>query len=242
VKNLLQEYIKDILTEKLRSKIFNINEFKRLKNLGDIWNYAYDNLEFLGAGSSRGTWLLSSGKVLKVARWDAELKGLSQNEAEVKIYTDLASTKFVAKIFDYDKQYQWLISELVKPIKSEDEFCNLLDLNPQSGFDFKTLAQLGELGYNEARHIAAEENINLPDKTWDFIIAYEIFLNNHGLIPADIRVLSHWGKTASGNVALLDYGYDQNISGHLYRKQDKNKDLGDETTPINKEAMATQED
>lgn len=80
--------------------------------------YAEQFLPKLGAGSSRVTFALSGGKVLKIALNNA---GIGQNEAELKVYTNNVNNSVVTKIFDYDPTFKWLVSELVKPLGG-DEF------------------------------------------------------------------------------------------------------------------------
>jgi hypothetical protein len=152
----LKEYIETLVSEVLRG--FNLDKFKKIaaKDVRAIeprnkydraippWDldikytqhpeieYAKSVLPKIGEGSSRITFALSGGKVLKIAKNQA---GLGQNETEVSVYTNSRNTQFITKIFDFAPDYKWIISELVKPI-SEDKFEQLTKL---SADEFKEL-------------------------------------------------------------------------------------------------------
>lgn len=72
-------------------------------------------LPYLGSGSSRAVWALSSSKVIKLARNDKG--GIRQNKAEVEVWTNPSTKGIAAEIYDFDSDgYVWVISELVKPL------------------------------------------------------------------------------------------------------------------------------
>ena len=215
---ILKEYIQTIIQEKLRSSKFNINYFKSLDDINEIFNYAYDNLEFLGAGSSRATFPLSSGKALKIANWDAVLKGIAQNKVEIKTYTKTKNKDFIAKIFDHDQDYQWIISELVKPINDETEFLSLLDIKPSDGIDFELLMMLAKLGPEKTKNVEEKENFYLPQKANDFIEGIDSLRKNHNMEFGDLDVIGHWGKTNDDRLVLLDYGYDSDVRQAHYNQ------------------------
>lgn len=117
----LQEFIANsvdlILKEKLRGT-FSWEEFKRFNGLKALNIYALRTLgKPLGKGSSRAVYTLSSSKVLKLARPepDASEKGLAQNEAELEVWTNPLIKPIVAKIYDYDPKYRWIVSEITRP-------------------------------------------------------------------------------------------------------------------------------
>lgn len=105
-----------------RNVPFNMNEFKKLvkrynthpdgitgepaSSPKNYFEYASLNLEELGKGSSRIVYLLSAKKVLKIA---LNVKGIAQNEAEIDIYTNPKTKAIIAKIFDYDVDYKYII-------------------------------------------------------------------------------------------------------------------------------------
>lgn len=76
-------------------------------------------LRYLGAGSSRAVFVLDSKRALKIAIKPA---GVGQNQAELDATTDSASNALVAKVLQYDPEFKWLVSELVKPLTDHKEF------------------------------------------------------------------------------------------------------------------------
>lgn len=108
----------------------------------------------LGSGSSRIAYLLPNGNVLKVAMND---KGFAQNEQEMNVVTDPSVKNIVAKIYQFDTNYQWLISEYVEQFKNEHEF------EDHVGFPIYYVKECSSLGYeffqcfsNEMEEIAKD--------------------------------------------------------------------------------------
>lgn len=65
---LVEHVVEEALNEKLRAKGFNIREFKALASIQEMAEYCREKgLKYLGAGVSRITYLLSSGKAIKIA-------------------------------------------------------------------------------------------------------------------------------------------------------------------------------
>src|SRR5690606_16727314 len=126
----------------------------------------------------------------------------AQNEAEVDVYTDPAARPIVARIYDYDPEFRWVVSELVRPIRSAKEFEALTGLRWR---DFvanvnRAIPNLNVFPKRKVRN----------DSHW-MIQATHALMRNKGLLPGDIAggldSLKHWGKTADGRVVLLDYGF-----------------------------------
>lgn len=84
--------------------------------------YAKKNLQLLGEGSARIVFLLSNRYVLKIARPGATQKGVAQNKSEVDVYTNPKVRPIVTAVYDSDKQYKWIVSEIVRPLYSQQEF------------------------------------------------------------------------------------------------------------------------
>lgn len=111
----LRRLIKEEVEEAIRTTggtTFDIREFRTITNPDKAYEYAEQRLKLLGEGSSRAVFLFSSGKVLKIAHGKRSA-GKAQNESEVDVFTDPRSKPVVAKVFDYGKDFTWLISELV---------------------------------------------------------------------------------------------------------------------------------
>ena len=97
------------------NKHFDIREFRKLFSEKQAYEYAMARLQFLGKGSSRAVFLYDSGKVLKIA-YGMRSAGKAQNKAEVDVFSNPLAKPVVAKVFDYDRDFHWIISELVKPL------------------------------------------------------------------------------------------------------------------------------
>ncbi len=207
---VLKEYIELALSEAIRAAPgFNINNLKKLQTVPEIYEYIKQYLRPMGRGSSRMTFLLSSGKILKVAKNDA---GLDQNQAEVDVFTNPATKDVVARIFDYDPKNKWLVSELVKPL-TWDQF----EAVTRWGWEEFVEALKSELKGSGVR----EGDIPKHMQKWFDSVIQMVKANKLSL--GDLTVDDHWGKTASNRVVLLDYGLtydvgDKHYAGAAYPK------------------------
>jgi hypothetical protein len=184
----------------LKGLRFDWNRFKALKPVRQALAYADAFLERLGAGSSRVAYTLTSNKVLKVAHNE---KGLAQNKAELNIYTDPATKSIVAKIYDYEPDYVWLVSEPVREIKNEQEFKKL------------TNVEWSSLSKTLYMYLRKEEG--LSEDAPEFLTQLVALIKKNDLAIGDVaEKLDHWGVTASGHIALMDYGYTRDIARTLY--------------------------
>lgn len=96
---------------------FSFEKFKEMdkdnSRLDNLYLYAYDHLRSLGEGAGRAAFLLNNKKVLKVAKNES---GIVQNETEVSVYNDPTNNReLIAAIYEYDPNYKWIVTELVKP-------------------------------------------------------------------------------------------------------------------------------
>lgn len=215
---LLHEYVALVL-EAIRSKKnqkgsfgdkFDLKKFKSLDNYHMMTAYASEFLEKMGQGSSRVAFVLSSKYVLKIA---INEKGIAQNQAEVDVYTNPTSQPVVAKVYQSDKDFNWLISDLVKPIKSVNEFEEL------TGVDWKTFSKYVNDGIKHK---------SLSNNAPKFIKAVVITALKNNLLRGDLAqqdfsrdpkddVLDHYGKTVDGRAVLLDYGFTGEVWEKLYK-------------------------
>lgn len=227
----LDKYI-ELLTEKLRvvNKGFDFRLFETFKTLREIKEYCETYLENVGDGSGRLVYLLSSRKVIKIAK---NKLGLAQNLAEVEAYRKVESgnSGIYARIFDYDRTrpVKWIVAELVRELKNAEEFLAL------TGFDLSMLVTLSQKGKDPKRVIRAEkrklfvqlkelqkfpeytESINdqldmlaVAEKSPLFLGIFQA-ISNGTLDVVDLATASHWGKTVDGRVVLLDYGLSKKV-------------------------------
>ena len=220
---LLVEYIKSIIiSEKVRSKNikskfgnkFDINKLQKLDNIELVKYYANLFLEKLGEGSSRAAYTLTSRKVLKVA---INKKGISQNEAEVDVFTNPTSKPIVATIYKADPEYKWVISDLVKPL-GVNEFKKLTGLN---WYEFSRELE-DVIRYNEQPSEITKKS--------NFVKSVIQTAKMNNLLFGDLGVIDHWGKTSDGKVILLDYGFTGTVWEHHYKSDGSKRVATDSNT------------
>lgn len=217
--------------------------------------YAQKHLPLLGKGSSRITFALNSGKVLKIALNRA---GFGQNQAELDVFTHSKDNTLVTKIFDFAPDFKWLVSEIVKEFETEEEFTKLThipimildmvryELSKKPGItssaDLVTGALEDELhekiSWNERQannsyfrenerreytqmaeeartHLLNLEKTIADPVAYSFIVAVLNMMKTHNLVSGDI-VPYHFGRTATGEVRLLDSGATREVMNKYY--------------------------
>lgn len=190
--NIMETLIKEEL-EKI------LDESRKKLHMGDFVKLPGDrkfrtrwlkmNGDKLGEGSSRVVYTIDSSKVLKQA---INEKGVAQNEAEVKAFTNPKVKPIIAQIYDADDNYEWVVSEIVRPMGSVDEFEKL------TGVEFEELTDIAWLASKNKMENGADD---------PFVEAVIGLVHEEGTLSADMEDVEHWGKTADGRVVLLDYGY-----------------------------------
>ena len=149
-------------------------------------------------------------------------KGVRQNEKEVEVYTSPKYKKFTTKIYDFNnKNYYWIISEIVRPLKNKKEFKDLTGIF----FDDLEILLLSAAIYDieqieylmdSISEIDAEgdslfadavyASLRIPQEKIKWINDLMLFLKENKIAPEDIASIEHWGKTSEGNAIILDYG------------------------------------
>lgn len=214
---LLRALIREAIRSTRRSgpvTHFDMRQFRSLEEPGEMRVYATSFLEPLGQeGSSRRVFLLSSGKVLKIA---LNAKGIAQNGHEVVVSETTDIGDLLARVLDHHPKNMWVVSELVRPVHGASEF------EQRTGIQWKDF-EAGVLAAGKGRKPATTEGF--------LSLALEL-IRKEDLHYGDLAVLDHWGVTPDGRVVLLDYGASRGIWTDLYGKE-SNSDL-DTTVPVNK--------
>jgi hypothetical protein len=203
------DYQLSLILCEIRNK-FDIRKFKSWDDDIAQLRYAEKHLEYLGGGSSREVFMLSNKYVLKIIGED-EGAGKAQNEAEVDLYTNPSVKPLVTKIYDFDKEYNWIISELVRELNSEDEF---EELSGMKWMRFRAILEVLEegdppKGFKEL----VQHELEKPF----FNSVYEM-LTQTSLMPGDLLSIGHWGKTADGRIVLLDSGLTSSVWDNYYER------------------------
>jgi hypothetical protein len=219
-------------------------ETKRLKEQrGYIEDISYGlsqlaekyDLPYMGRGSSRVVYALSTGKVLKISR---DEKGIAQTEAEVSVWSNPSTKEVAAQVFDFDPDYNWSVMEIARTFEV-----------PYNDYNGSLEHELGiPTAYGvvfEIRNIAdallSDRSDNLPEQITDKLLelprGQEIVLRkrldkylenphpfvnkivdlirNNDLNTGDV-VSDHFGKTADGRIVLIDYGLSEDVAEQYY--------------------------
>jgi len=233
---LMKEQVEESIRT-IPGKPFNMREFKAMDDLENIHDYVSRRLEKVGEGSSRTAYIVSSKYVLKLANltdssydgndeykdedgnWVKASpgaidhgcdKGIVQNEAEANTYMEASTSvqKVLPKIYDYHKHGYWLLTELVKPFNTLEEWEQATGMRWEQLVDF-TKYMLD----NEFVHDEYDRN-NFVDQS--VLVALCDLVLKHDLEPNDICGIPQWGKTADGRAVLLDAGGTKEVLERYY--------------------------
>lgn len=209
------------LLEKLRTKSgdsglrFDMRVFRSFNNGRDIENYARARLQKLGSGIDRVTFLLSSGKVLKVAYRN----NVDQNLSEIQAYKKYGP-EYMPRIYEYHKDGFWIISELVKTFQSHAQFAT------ETGLTEKFLVKWAQFKWENKK-----DEVNMDDfLEWllreypEYTGSNVITTAHHTITPRgeellakithllvmgveDIQRWDHWGIGTDQRLVCVDLGY-----------------------------------
>jgi hypothetical protein len=196
----------------VRSSTFDLATFKSLKDADEILKYARDNLaEIKPAGSSRATFILNSKKVLKVS--NHPIRGPVQNRKEWEASQNSGIASFLTRVYDHDPDFNWIISELVRPY-------GVGDSSTRYGVLMNVLQKFTEAYDPDPADQALKDAAN---DHLDNLLGMEGYfrdtiynLMNEGYNIFELSEPSAWGISPGGRLVLLDYGADDNILAQYY--------------------------
>lgn len=185
-----------LLSERIRSKNFNFDEFKKLNTTDRMRNYAQKYLTRVGFGTGRTVYALSSKKALKIGIGviDDAVEGALQNKREFEAWEKTKSS-VLPKVFEHDQQFRWLTSELMRPVKSTKEFSEKIGTK----FDFDTVTAV----FYREQHIPLQ---NFEPKAREFIEEVQRVLATTNNNRVELQLRSQWGVSTDGKIKLLDAG------------------------------------
>ena len=273
---LIRRFIKEtLLQESIKGKRgvssefgthFDMSKFKSYDGIPILQEYARTFLEVLGTGSSRATYLLSMKKVLKIAMNE---KGIAQNKAEVSVSkyheeikanyekeSSLGNLQVVTHVYENDPNFQWVIAELVRPLKEEggySEFKRLTNTSWSGMMDLletinnsqKISKSLKTIGLDDPKRSQLEKQYEKTLTSYDtalsqmtsgsrdylqvdpgFVKLAVEIKKKFNPIMGDLKAIEHWGKTANGSIVLLDSGATEDVWNQHYAQKPQDKDLG----------------
>jgi len=187
-------------------------------------------LPFLGKGSSRVVYALSTDKVLKIA---INQKGIAQNEAE-KIVSQNPSTRYIgAKVYESDPNDYWSVMEVAQIYKDGTQLNLDLGIPVELVRKYNIVRAAHDLDYVYNKGKSIEEVIEyryedadlqkslrkfLEDPSKSMLALVDLMFNSpieQRLEPGDI-VTDHFGRTADGRPVLIDYGFTTGVSEEYY--------------------------
>lgn len=204
--NTLKKYVQ-LVVERIRSQSFNLNSFKKMSG-EEALEYARKNLSKLGQGSSREVYVLTSDRVLKIAKNE---KGNAQNEQEIDVFTNPLTKPIMTKILDYDKNFNWIICDLVNPFKDDPEIEKALGIGLND-----TNLLFPEFVFTVLDSTEREYRKYVPDHLMPMAKAIKSVAFENDLIAADLAKASSWGQDSDGRIVLLDYGYSNDVHINHY--------------------------
>lgn len=175
--------------------------------------------KLFGAGSGRETYILTSKLILKLAMNE---KGLEQNKTETSVNKQFPD--LTAKVYKVGPESYYLISELVRPLRTPSEFESMSGIDDWYTFEkiIKVMAKYDDHGLdNETISVETGFPIDRIEKCLNQPFV-QLLLNmcDKGLAINDVPRIEHYGKTADGRIVLLDYGLSQDTWTNLYRYGD----------------------
>lgn len=217
---------------------FSAHDLKSSKSPSEYFpevHYAEQMLPLIGDGSSRITFALSGGKVLKIAKGEA---GIAQNQEEVSFFEKSGRNDIFTKVYESDKDFKWIIAELVKPLDTQNVGQTLTDLVGMSSDTFINMANL--LKHREVVSAVQQliKNLNqllshyneMPEGLLKEKESLENILNDPSklklfddlkkAIQSGFHIGDLWdaniGRTVDGKIKILDYGFSRDIGQKYY--------------------------
>ena len=214
-----------VITEKQQKMLqeaadehFSLEELSAIQSFRGRFNYCTQHLgKHIGKGSSRATFQIDDEKVLKLA-WNN--KGLAQNIEEVQTY----NASIFPKVYDYDENGKWIISEFVLPAKSED-FKHCFGMSFQQFASFILACANYRFGKSYWGAMSEEEWLSYLESNKN-LSEFDEYIGDHGsqsFTPAgDMTRLCNYGLTQRNGeacIVLLDSGLSEEVWNTYYKRK-----------------------
>jgi hypothetical protein len=186
------------------------------------------NLPYMGRGSSRRVYALSTGKVLKISR---NVMGIAQTEAEVAVWTNPSTREIAARVFDFDPDYMWSVMEIAKTFNNYDrtienelkiphaygERFTIYDivkelLSDRSDGKFAWDIEEKFLDLSRGQEIVLRKRLEqYLENPHPFVLKIIDLVRNNDMNIGDV-ISDHFGKTADGRIVMIDYGLSEDVA------------------------------
>lgn len=198
------------------SEKFNFDYFKTLTWPENL-HYADETLPvFSDTGGGRKVFSLGNNKVLKIAKANNQkfFGGFKQNKNEVEIYYKLKNIDFFPEMYDYAKDYSWIIFEKVNLIGTETDalqpYTDLYFEELEAIFGSRRKFTIDQIFFPEKYPELQDEIEEITDfgpdwKNNEYIKKMYILYTN-GIHPEELLVPSHYGINKNGKLVLVDFG------------------------------------
>lgn len=165
----------------------------------------------IGLGSSRVVYQLDDEKVIKVAYNE---KGTAQNKEEAESTKRVQKYSFIPRVYDYNPDGRWIISEYVLPAEKEDfEQCLGIDLQ-----EFKNILYTIELSLN-GKYVETHPDY-IKGQQIPIFREIEDYCTNSNAPVGDLIGIRNWGlglRDGKEHLILLDHGLNEEILNKYYR-------------------------
>lgn len=189
--------------------------------------YARTHLKQLGRGGSRFVFLLSNRFVLKLAstsEFDYAF-GKSQNQNEVDVFTNPKVAPIITKVYQAGPKYNWIVSELVRPLKDKEEFESLAGVpfgvftDILSTLEFTKISSVSDGvaeikdsidGYKKdldlIKSLEPERQKEAREETMTLIGRYQAMLENlnYPIVLATLNLMSE-GKVVAADLRRIEH-------------------------------------
>lgn len=190
-----------------------LSEMGGLKTFKQRVEFARENWEELGEGSSRTVFKLSPSLIIKIAH---NPKGIQQNLVEMRLNLQRPC---INGILVADPDGRWLIMRFTDKV-SEKQWEQIV------GIPFETFMAGLMYRFNNERHTGKPRNYDELIEHPLFKCLSNLFLTSDPLQLGDIAKLSSWGL-CDGEVKLRDFG----LSKELFRRYYEGKDGNSTSSP-----------
>jgi len=195
------------------------NDFKKIKSFAGKIKFADQNLQRIGSGSGRIVYDIDGEKVLKLAK---NTKGVAQNEVESGIGTRYDTQNIVTKVFEYDENGAWLISEKAKKVNEKriKKLTGIPSLNDLFYYlkNFESQNKGGRAIFSQAPEIKEQlSEIEFVNDLLDL-------MNNYNVTSGDLSRPSTYGEVlrdGQPSIVVTDYGLSDEVYNSHYSPQRK---------------------